>query len=383
MTTKISCFTGLIFTIACFSIYACRPSQNAPFNPPQVLNDGWHVSTAEEEGFLQNRFEEIISNIPENNSQLDGIVVARHGKLIADQYYNGYSADKLHKIWSITKPISGTALGIAVDKGLLSITDSIGDYLDNYIADSSSITRSITIEHLITMTSGIKWIELGGPSSSGFQLAYAEDWIDFVLSQPQVKSPGLEYNYSTGNTVLLAPIMKLATGSQTKEFTNQHLFTPMEITNYEWDTQSEFWTKTQSGELPGTKQPSRIEYKKPFADYTNTGSGLRMRTRDICKLGQLYLNNGKWDNQQIVSEAWVKSSIQAHYGNDGYGYHWKLMTFQEEPCYYATGFGLQRVFVFPNLDLVIALTQHHYETMPRGEDLTNFLLKDILQTIRE
>ena len=372
---------AIILLTILFSMTACHQQEKAKFSPPQTLNDGWTISTADKEGLDQHKFEQIISSIPSDNPKLDGIVIVRHGKLIADQYFNGYSADKLHKIWSITKAVSGTVVGIAADNGLLSENDSIYKYLGDYLTDTNSTKRAITIEHLITMTSGFEWVELGGPTSSGFRLAYSSDWIEFTLDQAHTNVPGEVFTYSTGNTMLLGQILKSATGQQAKAYAKENLFSPLGITQYEWDTQSEFWSKTQGGELPGAKRPEDINYKKQLADLTNTGTGLRLRPRDMCKLGQLYLNNGKWNDQQVVSKKWIEASTQPHFGNIEYGYHWRLMTFQDNPCYYATGFGLQRIFVFPTLDLIIVLTQSHYETMPQGNELTSQLLEDILNTL--
>lgn len=372
--------TAIIY-ILCVAATACLSKGSKEIAVPQKLADHWIISTPEQEGFDQQRLEQIIGEIPVKNPKLDGIVIARHGKLVVDQYFNGYSPVELHKIWSITKTITSTLLGIAMDQELLSVKDSIHQHLGDYLTNPLSSKRNITIEHLITMTSGLEWIELGGPESTGGQLPYASDWIDFVLDQPLTHPPGEVFNYSTGNTMLLAPIIKSGTALHASEFAKENLFDRLGIEHYEWDTQSEFWTKTQNGELPGAKQAEAIDYKEPFADYTNTGSGLRMRPRDLCKFGQLYLDKGRWDNHQIVSKDWIEASTQPHFGNNEYGYHWRLMKMQDMACFYATGFGLQRIFVFQELELVIVMVQEHYRTMPKGKALTNQLLEDILLTI--
>ncbi|MDX5442173.1 MAG: beta-lactamase family protein [Hymenobacteraceae bacterium] len=373
-----------LFIINIFLVLsACNQKDKKSFSIPQNLNDGWEILEPEKAGFERQELEKLVTDLSDENPELNSLLIARNGNLIVDQYYNGYSPESLQKIWSITKAITGAVVGIAADKELLSEKDTISKYLTGYIPDASSAINKITIEHLLTMTSGYDWVELGGPKSAGFQLAYSSDWIAFTLSQPHSHAPGTAFNYSTGNTLLLAPIIKNSTGQQAKEFAREQLFLPLGIENYEWDTQSEFWTKTQSGELPGAKRPAEIDYKKPFADFTNTGSGLRMRPRDLGKIGQLYLNNGKWKNKQIVSEDWIKKSTQSHFGNPDYGYYWRLMNVQQYPCYYATGFGLQRLFVFPTLNLVIVMTQQHYKTMPQGEKWTNRFLMKLLETIEK
>ena len=362
---------------------SCHQSTNLEVDNPKKLDDGWSISAPGAEGFGEDALKGLIKNIPQANPKLDAVVIARHNKLIVDQYYNGYSADKLHKIWSITKAISGTLLGIAKDKGLLSEKDSIYKYMGNYSLHFSPASNAITIEHLITMTSGIEWNELGGPQSASFRLPYSNDWIEFILSQPLTNAPGEKFNYSSGNSMLLSPIIKSATGEQAVDFAEANLFSLLGITHYEWDKQSEFWTKTEGSELPGAKSSSPpIEYKKPFADLTNTGSGLHMLPRDLCKIGQLYLNNGKWNGKQVVSEEWIVQSTQPHFNNNEYGYHWRLMNFGDKPCYYATGFGLQRIFVLPALDMVIVTTQQHYDSMPQGEKWTNDFVAQVTGVVK-
>lgn len=343
----------------------------------------WEISSPEAEGFNAEKLQQAIAAFGEQNKKLDGLIIARNGKLVAEHYYNGYTKDKLHKIWSITKYFTGTLVGIAKDKNLLSEMDSIGQYLQAYDIDKYPEKKAITIEHLLTMTSGIAWEELGGPKSSGFQLPYSENWIEFILSLPQQHAPEKVFNYSTANTLLLAPILNEATGQHARNFAKENLFKPLDISHYEWDNQSEFWTKTQGGELPGARAPKGLSYSDEFAALTNTGSGLRMRPRDMCKLGQLYLDSGQWNNQQVVSKEWVDASIVPHFGNNNYGYHWKLRSFSGYPCYFASGFGEQRVFVFPTLNMVIVTTQHHYTTMPQGNRLTDEFVNAVLNSINK
>ncbi len=133
--------------------------------------------------------------------------------------------------------------------------------------------------------------------------------------------------------------------------------------------------------MPSAKPPHPIHYQKPFADLSNTGSGLRMRTRDLCKFGQLYLNQGKWNGKQIVSQKWIKQSTQTLHNNSYYGYHWQGISLNNHHGYCASGFGLQKIFVFPKFDLVVVMTQQHYQTMPEGEKWTKQFLIELLETI--
>ena len=363
-------------------VTACGQQELIDLGRPMEDSDGWAASTPAEEGLNQESLRSAIQRGRNANSKLDALLVARNGKLIVDLYFNGYYSDSLHKIWSITKMISGTALGIARDQGHLSEKDSIGAHLAEYLIDKSPSIHNIKIEHLVTMTSGIAFEEfLGGSSSEGYRLPYSRDWVDFTLSLDHPYRPGSIFNYSSGNTILLAPIMKNATGLQASEFASEFLFKSMDISRFEWDKMSEFWTKTQGGELPDATVPDPIDYELPFADYTNTATGLRMRPRDLCKFGQLYLDGGKWKDVQVVSTEWVKASTQPHHGNDDYGYHWRIMTFEDMHCFYATGFGLQRIFVFPAIEMVVVTVQGNYANMAGGNHSTEKLLRGILAAV--
>lgn len=375
-------FIFIIISIFLLNI-GCSDKKSQIFNQPKILNDHWQVAAPENAGFDKHKLMVLLNRVSKENPKLNSLVVARYGKLIVDEYFNGYTPDSVQNIWSITKLITGTIIGIAEDKGLLSITDPIKNHLGEYKPKSNPNIDSVTIEHLITMTSGFDWIELGGPKSAGFELAYSNDWVAFVLNQPHNGMQGKRFNYSTGNSILLAPIIKNTTGKQANEFANIYLFKPLGIKNYCWDKQSEFWIKTQNGELPGATIPKDITYIKPLSDFTNTGTGLHMQPRDLCKIGQLYLNKGKWNGKQILSEDWIKASTKPHFGNTNYGYHWRLMNIHNQTCYYATGFGMQRMFVFPALELIVVMNQQHYKSLSNGEKCTNEFLLELLLTLNK
>lgn len=356
--------------------------------PPQQLNDGWEVSTPEKEGMDAALLAKAIEQNADNE-KVDGFVVARNGRLVAEAYYNGYKADTPHKVWSVTKSVISAITGITIEEGkIASEQDSIRKYMGNYELVMSGDKHGITIEHLLTMTSGIEWVELGGRQSAGFRVAYSPDWVEFVLSQPMSQEPGGRFNYSSGDYMLLAPIIKNATGMQADAYAEERLFAPMQISNYEWVKGSEFWTKLEGGEMPDVQKPEPpIEYPEYFAAYPHTGAGLKMLPRDMAKLGQLYLNKGIWDGKQVLPAAWVEQSVQPHYGNNEYGYGWRLAKYsvhgEETDCYYATGFGLQSIYVFPEYQLVVVFTQQNYRNMQEGsrqtqDVLRNYVLKAVI-----
>jgi CubicO group peptidase (beta-lactamase class C family) len=354
---------------------------------PKPLSDNWTVSTPDKEGMDQEIINQLIPKISGDYENIDGIVVVRNGKLVVDEYFNGYNPEMLHKVFSVTKSVAGALVGIAIDQGhLKSEDDSIKNYMGAYLSNKNPSLNNLTIKHILTMTTGLDWAELGKANSQGIQVAFTNDWIEYTLSQNLTSDPGTTFQYSSGNSFMLAPILKNATGVQADEFADRYLFGPLGIKNYEWVKCSEFWTKTDGGEVPGIKKPEPIDYPREFSEFPNTGSGLKMRPRDMAKFGLLYLSNGEWEGKQIISEQWIKKSTQPHFGTKEYGYLWRLtqLNFNNEvvDCYFARGFGVQKIYVVPTLDLVVVLTQQNFRRMPEAEKetediLENYILKSI------
>ncbi|HEY9179008.1 MAG TPA: serine hydrolase, partial [Flavipsychrobacter sp.] len=210
--TKPIC-TAILAIIASWCTLSCNETTEN-VSAPQQLNDGWEISTPEKEGMDAALLAKAIEQNA-GNKKVDGFVVVRNGRLVAEAYYNGYDADTPHKVWSVTKSVVSAIIGIAIEEDkIASEQDSIGKYLGAYQMVMGKNKNGITIEHLLTMTSGIEWVELGGRQSAGFRVAYSPDWVEFVLSQPIKEKPGAGFNYSSGDYMLLAPIIKNATGRQ-------------------------------------------------------------------------------------------------------------------------------------------------------------------------
>jgi len=379
--------TRLTYLLWALLLISCQQDKRA-YLPPGQTGDNWAISTPDGEGMDIELIEEVVPKISKDYEGIDGIVVVRHGKLILDEYFNGYDSETPHKIFSVTKSIVGAVVGIAIEQGYLkSEEDSIKNYMKNYLTDKNPSLKNLTVKHILTMTTGLDWVELGDKNSQGLKVPFTNDWIEFVLSQSINSTPGTTFNYSSGNAMLLAPIIKNATGIQADKFADEYLFAPLGIKNYEWVKMSEFWTKTEDGEIPGVEEPRSLKYDTVFSEFPGTGSGLKMRPRDIAKFGQLYLNNGQWDGKQILTEDWIKKSTQPHFNNKVYGYLWRLTEFDFKntkiKCYYGTGFGLQKLYVFPTLDLVVVMTQENYRRMLKGEKETQDIIKNyILKAVK-
>ena len=339
----------------------CRPATNIELGKPADLNDGIQTSTLEDVGMNKDVINEIIEGIssgfyPNRHS----LLIYKNGKLVLERYFKGkdekawsgdlgiveHNINTLHDLRSVTKSIVSSCIGIAIAKGQIkSVDQKIFDFFPEYEQFNVGSKKDLTIEHLLTMSSGLEWNEdvpYDNPENSEVLMSDSADPLAFILSRPLVTEPGTAWRYNGGTTQLLAEIIKRATGKSAAEFANENLFQELGITEYEW------------AEFPGTKSPV-------------AASGLRLKTRDILKFGILYQNNGKWDGKQVVPESWVEKSFSSGVsrgGDGGYGYQFwifndtiqgKAMTW---PC--AVGNGDQRIFFDKKNDLLVVMTAGNY-----------------------
>jgi CubicO group peptidase (beta-lactamase class C family) len=271
---------------------------------PDQLDDGWSVSSLIAEGMDTGIIEEVTNQII--NGEFRGIhslAIVKNGSLVHEAYFEGYQRNSLHTIYSVTKSISSALIGIAIDQDLIqSVEESVFPFFPQYNIQDSNKQR-IKLSHILTLTTGLDWDEksfpYSDPRNTETQMIATNDWMKFVLERPIRSQPGIEWVYNTGSVHLLSGIIKQATGQFVDTFTELTLFQPLGIDEYEWN-----------------KDP------QGFPTTGATQQGLRLKLRDIAKFGYLFLNKGKWKEQQVVSQAWVEESTSKHidFGDgDGFG----------------------------------------------------------------
>ena len=337
---------------------------------PTDLGDGWTVAAPEQEGLdpalicgIGPRLEAL------KEAEAHGVVIARHGRLIYEHYFAGkdqrlgtpigdvnFDAGTMHDVRSISKSVTSLLVGIAPDRGLLADLDApVFSFFPEYDDLRTPEKDHMTLRHLLTMSSGLAWDERGdpynNPSNSLYQMWAAPRADYFILQQPLAAPPGTVFNYNSGSTDLLGVILRKASGKRLDEFAAETLFDPLGIEDWEWDGSAGF-------------NPS-------------ASAGLRLRPRDLAKIGQLVLERGKWHGQQIVSPSWIEDSTTPHLsgldasfsflrpeGITSYGYLWWLgrspPEHPERDMIAGTGYGGQRVFILPSLDMVVVTTAGLY-----------------------
>lgn len=263
---------------------------------------------------------------------INSLLVSQHGELISEKYYGRMNANRGNNIKSASKSLLSILIGIAIENGYLEGVDQpIGQFFPDYFnSNPDSVKYNITIEDLLTMRSG-----LASTSRSNYgRWVSSNNWIRYKLDQPLRGIPGEDRIYSTGNTHLLAVILTRATGMNTLQFANRYLFDPMDIQITGWD-----------------RDPQ---------GYFLGGNNMAIRPRDMVKLGQLMMDVGEYNGDQLVSKEWIIKSIEPVTGRiagvENYGYLWFRRMAGDYHMIYAFGNGGQYIMILPELDAVLTVT---------------------------
>ena len=264
------------------------------------------------------------------------MVIVRNENIVDEYYKEGYDQNSIFDLHSVSKSITSALMGIAIDQGYIeSVNVPISNYFPQILETGSEYQRQITIWHLLTHTSGIN----ASDTYNWDAWRNSDNWVDYVLDRDVTSRPGTVFNYFTGNSHLLAAIIEQATGQSLYEFAKENLFDPlgMDSANVSTDPQG----------------------------IGDGGNGFTMNVYDMAKFGLLYLNNGAWDGEQIISEQWINDSTTVQFtrssGSTNYGYQWWVRTFGNNnyDAYFAQGHFGQYIFVVPDLELIVVFTSHH------------------------
>ncbi|MCP3888830.1 MAG: serine hydrolase [Desulfobulbaceae bacterium] len=276
---------------------------------------------------------------------IHGILVLKNGCIAFEEYYNGSNANHLHQIRSAGKSITSIAMGIAIDQGYIpGVHQKVFDYFKNEapIQGWDRKKQQMTIEHLLTMTSGIDCDDWQEPQfKCGEKMKAAKDWGQFALTLPMAYEPGTHWAYNSTALMILSSVIKKTTGKRYQDFLKKELLEPLGIKDH-------------------------ILLISPEGD-GYTGGSAKMTARDMAKIGYLFLKKGNWFGKQIVSSSWVEQSTKSHVESSNffpYGYLWwkgqRTVNGLNIETYYAAGNGGQNTFIFPSLDMVVVFTGGNY-----------------------
>ena len=296
--------------------------------------ESWQTVSPESMGLDSGKLATVLNTVKENKIPIHSWMVIRNGYVVLDSYFYPYDGTTLHDIASATKSITTTLIGIAADKGYLSLDDTMLSFFpDRAIANLNDWKQQITVRDLVTMTSGLHCDDKGGDEWTQAEMRASDDWIQFVLDLEAIHEPGTVWAYCSPGSYMLSAILTKATGMSALEFALVNLFNPLGITEV-------FWPADSQGITWGWGE-------------------LAMYPRDMAKIGLLWLNMGEWDGQQIVSQGWVEDAITPQIRTDRgqeYGYGLWLNTGGDIFSYMASGRGGQEIAVAPEIGLVLVKT---------------------------
>lgn len=294
---------------------------NFPFDA--VYEQAFVRATPESQGISSDLFAALLRELDASkDTEMHHFMALRHGKVICECNFAPYPKGMWHITHSMCKSITGMAIGMLIEEEKLKLDENIYDIFPDHINAFSKIFRPvITVENLLTMTSGITFNESG--------IVSGNDWLGSFLNASVNGKPGTEFQYNSLNTYVLSAIVTKRTGETLTEYLTPRLFGPLGITKYYWET-----------------CPKGI---------TKGGWGLFLCAEDMAKLGQLYLQRGKWNGQQLVSEYWIEISTARHLKtqNDTYGYGYQLWMEQRPGSFEYNGMLGQNVIIYPDMDMVL------------------------------
>jgi CubicO group peptidase (beta-lactamase class C family) len=340
-----------------------------------AASGGWTKITATESGLSETKLRAMSATIrSEQFKKISSVLIARHGKLVYEDYVEG-DANTLRDTRSATKSITGILVGIAIEEKKLSGVDAkVLALLPEHarrVQNPDPRKTAITVEDFLTMSSPLECDDWNDASRGNEERMYlVEDWTQFILDLPirgrmhvgeqfESRPYGRDFSYCTGGVFAVSEILETATEIRTDHYAQQKLFGPLGISNVQW-----------------VYSPLNIP---------QTGGGLRLNSRDLLKIGQLYLDGGQWQGRRIVSDEWVRNSIRPHAQIDEtteYGYLWWLKSFKwgekSYPGFFMSGNGGNKVVVIPQLDLVAVITSTNYNTHGMHEQTEKLLSEYIL-----
>ena len=349
------------------------------YTVPAQTDDGWEIASLTDVGMDETPISQFMNELLNNiEHKIHGILIVKDGKLVFEEYFPGYAfyrgpltqfdRETMHNLASVTKSFTSALIGLTIDHSFIQDVDQkVFSFFPEYSELNNAEKDKITLEHLLTMTSGLEWDEstypYADPRNDIYKMFHQSDPIRFILNKPVVSEAGTVFLYNSGLTNVLGEIIRKATAKRADVFAAEYLFSPLGITEYEWQ-----------------KLPNNVLY---------TSGDLKLRPRDMAKLGELYLHKGSWNGVQIISEEWVEASTKSfistspNWVNGYYGYKWWLYTYEvnseQIEFFTASGWGGQKIYVFPSLDMVVVTTAGYYDE-PQLEFHIELILLKILSS---
>ena len=310
----------------------------------------WPTAIPEEAGFDSTALVQLFDYAREHQTPVHSVQIVRHGKLVLDAYFYPYDGSTRHDVASVTKSITSTLIGLAIERGHLHGVKqpALSFFADRSVAGQDARKKEMTLEHLLTMQAG--WDCGFEPNEARLaEMRRSSDWIQFILDLPMVAKPGTRWAYCSGNCHVLSAILTRTTRTNALAFARRELFEPLGIQDVAWPADAR--------------------------GHSHGWGDLQLHPRDMAKVGQLFLQKGRWNGRQIISEKSISIATRGHVARtsnaDGYGYFWWVKGKDHPSMFEAVGRGGQRINVWPAKAMVLVFTGGGFEP----GDLAKFILR--------
>lgn len=354
------------------------------YHVPENTGDGWETASLSDAGIRQANLEMLMNWAHGEKHLLHSLLIVRNGKLVFEEYFPGtdyygtqiiyYDRDTQHFLWSVTKSYTSALLGIAIQRGFIrDVSQRIFDFFPELAFLDSGSKSDLTIEHMITMSSGLRWDQTRYPidheNNDIMKMKNASNPWEMYLSRPLSARPGEKFLYSEASINVVGEIIRRTSGKRLDRFATQYLFEPLGIDRSWW------------------------ALVNPRLHWIWASGDLRQRPRDMAKFGQLYLQGGKWQGEQIIPKEWIESTVQTRFrfsipfwslqwGLVAYGYAWWMKDDSYGPgAFCASGLGDQYIIVMPAHDMVVVFTRGSYHADQPPKHSHQIMLEYILPAI--
>jgi CubicO group peptidase (beta-lactamase class C family) len=315
----------------------------------------WQFSSPEEQGMDPALLAAGGDSLAHEPSILS-LLIVRHGRLVYERYYHGSARDQSNNVHSASKSMLQALISIAVTQGAIgSWDDRVSKYLPEYFTHAGASKRHLTIRQLMTMSSGLRWVE----DRTEYAIQSRRDWVRAVLALRLRHRPGTHFNYSTGNTHVASAVLQRATGMKTSAFARKYLFDPLQITVEHWG-----------------RDPRGID---------SGGYNVYMTPRELAKFGLLYAQGGVWRGRRVIPAVAVARAATRVWRVDAlfnYSTGWWQRRLSGHDMFFGWGWGGQFVYVIPDLDVVMVTTEntadgHHNVEIDSGRLLRRFIIPSV------
>jgi len=363
-----------IRTFFCTILLAALVTQTSCQSPNTYFpKENWRVSIPSQQGLNELKINYFIKELRQGKLQrpISALTIVKNGYLVVNETFGSYNGKQAHTLQSVTKSVTSTLVGVAIQNGLIrSLDDKVLSYFPEYqqIDNLNADKESMNLRHALTMRTGQAWT---GEQHLGPLNRFPGDRMKYVLDYEMETQPGKKWYYNSGIAMLLGGLLQNATKMNTKDFAQEYLFEPLGITGAKWN-----------GDHHGIP---------------HTGGGLYMKPTDMARIGYLYLRNGKWRGQQILPDWWVEQATNRHVSHTqnisgvskiSYGYMWWLMPFdktdrsnKKPEIYMAYGHWGQFIFVFPAHEMIVVFTNNNSATYSEEIKPISLLYENLLPAI--